>query len=795
MAQILPKELYHDPLASFSQKFQSPHLGAHSNFAPSLPHHLPDSSSYLVRPDQFVHVASSNRDHPTVITPSPAIDMSPREPLPKRDSHLNEQTSPSHSPVNGQITPTDDTHNLHSTNAMPLDSASIGTPGMNFLGDHSGPVPLEHPLYQSPSVAARSATAPIMGIVNSFADMGIGAPIHYATPMPIMPMQPHVMPIVPPQHVSQVSPRQIASQAIISNQRTTACHWVPQDRVGAVIGSHGAVIRNLQEKSGSTIQVHNETVRGDMKLFTIFGFPSQIEIAVQLIEQVIGRTRQVHSEGPDESSPFPPHFQRPNELFRTIYVPTSRVGLVIGRSGDTIRSLQDQSGADIKVTPDQHVQPGQLNRSIMLTGTEQAISIAQRLITEIVVDASRRNPHPSHTVGNHINGEVVVMVMIHVPNDKVGLIIGKKGVAIRDLQVRSGARIQVTKDGSSIQPDGTRPIMVTGVRSQVEEARKLIESKINAQHLLSEPGGPVVNGMGAMPPSINPTVSTPENGIDDAFRARNVVEADGGRIAANAGRPDEPHTPFSFGGSGYEQELGNTQYGFQAAFNGQDNVSHGRHPVPFMQYVGFNNYGGDISTEGRSMLPTLPMGYIPPHQQTHQDAFQQPQHEVVRHSTIGQQYPSPHYRQQYSQKPKHETDDLGEGTGANLHQAYSADTVDGNRKLMFGVYDSSSLLQPGREQSAASSQDEQILSTKRTENVSRNVVRSQGNLSPSVSNGSGNIANNTVNPGKSLQISERNHVTTGNGVSNESENSRAQGGREAVYAVAERESSRLSSNG
>lgn len=751
MAQVVPNDLHQDPLVSSSS--QTP-------FYPFRRTH-PVSS-----PSQIPTFSNSNRTSSPRLLPSQPYSLNSHQTISNIQSHPNLLVSPSAMPSsdptandaqrtvdhsgsgqpnsNGPISSSDDpatmldpqslqphsrahphsrSHPMPHVPYSPSDRSDLATTaGMSSAslsaavsqtpndssGDPNGSINSINPSYHSAVNAPRSSGPPVMGMMNSFADMTLGAPIPYATPMPLMPMQPHVMPLVPPQHVQQMSHRQPPPPAIVPNQRTTACHWVPQDRVGAVIGGHGAVIRTLQEKSGATIQVHNETVRGDMKLFTIYGFPSQIESAVQLVDDIVGRTRPALNSPSDQNSAFLSHTQTPNDLFKTIFVPTSCVGLVIGRNGDTIRNLQDRSGADIKVTPDQQVQPGHPSRSILLTGSEEAISIAQRLIMDIVVDASRRNPYPAPVVGSHVNGDLIVMAVLHVQNEKVGLIIGRKGVAIREFQIRSGAKIQVTKDGNSVQADGTRPVMVTGTRAQVEEARKLIATKINVQYLPSHEMSANLGGGGA-PMSPMGGQNSSGVGIDSNVGIAGGSSGGGSNGAGNTGASSAlgegagagsgatatPSMQFGFGGAGYDQEYGNGQQAFQPMFDGHDAVAHGRPPVPYVQYIGFNNYAAGMSPHARPMSHNVPMPYgaAPQHQHHHQ----QQQSVQQQHTTKHNQHP--------------ENVDSVNVSGANasggFQETYGIEGP-GNGKLMFGAYDSSVMFGSSRDQPVMYGPDDRI---------------------------------------------------------------------------------------
>eukprot|EP00177_Eucheuma_denticulatum_P007902 GFKZ01014392.1.p1 GENE.GFKZ01014392.1~~GFKZ01014392.1.p1 ORF type:complete len:655 (-),score=82.95 GFKZ01014392.1:340-2106(-) len=446
--------------------------------------------------------------------------------------------------------------------------------------------------------------------------------------MHILPIQPQpVLPLVPPQHQPHISAHQPhhphhhpPPPAHKHHHHTRLLPnnfymWVPQDRVGAVIGGHGAVIRSLQERSGATIQVHNDTVQGDCKLFTISGSPAQYEIAKQLINDIVEKPRQSHisphlAHAPADRAPFSTpadHSARVGDVWKTVYVPTTCVGLVIGRNGETIRNLQDRSGAEIKVTPDEEAAPDSDTRSILISGTEDAIATAHQMISEIVMDArSRRPPQSGPQVGTTINGQPVVLEVLTIPNEKVGLIIGKRGAAIRELQSKSGAKIQVTKDDSAIQSDGSRPVTITGIRQHVDEAKAMIANKINMPLMTSAPVNPVFNnpsqpGAAAnMPPATAP-------GHQPPYMMPNV----------------------------YDPTFQNGQQPFPQMYDPNDPAAQNR-AMAYFQYIGYNSYA---LAQQRQFQNQMPLHYGHPSHQVPQEpaqpALQAPHQEAQE--AIGQQ--------------------------------------------------------------------------------------------------------------------------------------------------------------
>jgi far upstream element-binding protein len=67
-----------------------------------------------------------------------------------------------------------------------------------------------------------------------------------------------------------------------------------------------------------------------------------------------------------------------------------------------------------------------------------------------------------------------------VPGNKVGLIIGKEGETIKDMQIKSGARIQLIPqhplEGVTLTE---RIVRVTGNKKQIEVAKDLIKQAMN----------------------------------------------------------------------------------------------------------------------------------------------------------------------------------------------------------------------------------------------------------------------------------------------------------------------------
>lgn len=76
---------------------------------------------------------------------------------------------------------------------------------------------------------------------------------------------------------------------------------------------------------------------------------------------------------------------------KKIEVPNGRVGVIIGKGGETIKYLQLQSGAKIQVTRDMDADPNSATRGVDLMGTPDQIAKAEQLIKDVLSEVLHLN--------------------------------------------------------------------------------------------------------------------------------------------------------------------------------------------------------------------------------------------------------------------------------------------------------------------------------------------------------------------------------------------------------------------
>eukprot|EP00178_Gracilaria_changii_P012948 TRINITY_DN3647_c0_g1_i1.p1 TRINITY_DN3647_c0_g1~~TRINITY_DN3647_c0_g1_i1.p1 ORF type:complete len:845 (-),score=100.91 TRINITY_DN3647_c0_g1_i1:2968-5502(-) len=269
--------------------------------------------------------------------------------------------------------------------------------------------------------------------------------------------------------------------------------WIPISKIGLVIGAGGVTIRSIKEKTGAYATVHNDQVEGDRKLLTIHGTAPQASHARQLIVEILQNAPPTPPRDPSLGA---------NDDSTAMYIPRAAVGSVIGSRGTTLRLLHQRSGAIIRVASDEEAGESP-ERQIIISGSVAAVDRARSMIHFVIREGSLRNfeesrPDVAHSRRDdgHASDGVSRMRDIRrraysqgrkedsfiLSAEHIGLLIGKNGANIREMQNRSGAIIEVTGKNESERDSSHRTVSIFGSATEVKIAKLLIEEKIGISH-------------------------------------------------------------------------------------------------------------------------------------------------------------------------------------------------------------------------------------------------------------------------------------------------------------------------
>lgn len=257
---------------------------------------------------------------------------------------------------------------------------------------------------------------------------------------------------------------------------------VPRDLVGYIIGRGGETIRDLQLKSGAHIQIVREEEGAPAtphRFVNISGTEDALQRAQTMIQNLIdermagGRGSFRERDDNDRMARYGGINPDGTDTLE-LHVPNERVGLIIGRSGATIKSIQMRTGSSITIpqTPDPN-HPSM--RLISIRGTLGAKEAAKQEILSILSDDS--GPRVGGGGGGGGGGAYgSSTIYMQIPNDRVGVVIGKRGETIKGIQDRCYVRIQIptVPDPGSNPP--VRTISIQGPQEMLQRAKDEVDN-------------------------------------------------------------------------------------------------------------------------------------------------------------------------------------------------------------------------------------------------------------------------------------------------------------------------------
>lgn len=293
---------------------------------------------------------------------------------------------------------------------------------------------------------------------------------------------------------------------------------------GSVIGKGGATITEFQAQSGARIQLSRNHEYFPGTNDRVIALTGTIDEILEAFNRILTK---LYSEAADELD------LKANQV--TLVVPHSVCGAIIGKGGTTIRSFVEESHANIKLSPPEHTIPGLRDRLVTITGTfaqqMHAVALITRKISEDANYAQYASapllytgknmlgmqrflqPFPSSSMitygvpsygfygaSGHGKGQLAPYVgapvpvplpagsstspmgesvMMAVPDERIGIIVGRGGKTISDIQQISGVRIKISDRGDFVPGTNDRKVIITGSPDCIYLAQQLLSQKIH----------------------------------------------------------------------------------------------------------------------------------------------------------------------------------------------------------------------------------------------------------------------------------------------------------------------------
>jgi len=190
------------------------------------------------------------------------------------------------------------------------------------------------------------------------------------------------------------------------------------------MGEGGANIRALRQDTGARIKVTPSKVKDGLVPVTIKGPPEECANAKEAIQEL---------------------FINDEESVRVIWLSKAQCGMIVGKRGETIDALRQDTGTWISIDPS-----GGKDGLVPVTikGPAEAFARAEKAIKELIEES-----------------------VLLIPEDKVGLVCGKEGWLKSKIMAESGAFIVLKTESIT---DGCVKVSIHGTEEQRSSASRRI---------------------------------------------------------------------------------------------------------------------------------------------------------------------------------------------------------------------------------------------------------------------------------------------------------------------------------
>mmetsp|Transcript_16445 Transcript_16445/g.26745 ORF Transcript_16445/g.26745 Transcript_16445/m.26745 type:complete len:551 (+) Transcript_16445:17-1669(+) len=279
--------------------------------------------------------------------------------------------------------------------------------------------------------------------------------------------------------------------------------------IGLLIGPNGQQHRSLEESSGAKISIKgrgsqkNGGDEGDEDLHVLIvgDREDQVRKAEDLVRDILfdpSRASNLKRKQLSDLAGGLSHgYGDPNLVTVDVEVKRTIIGAIIGKRGEQIRDLKDQSGAQLQVEDPPETNPPAQTCTISIKGRKDCVERAESLLRKLIDEKEAFYKNQQLSRQGSFGGDMgsKQRFTMHVADDKVGLVIGKGGMTIKGIQNRSRCKIEVPHAEDPAKPGYRELIIFADNERDFEDAKQDI---MEATAPIGEGSGPssAGNGMG-----------------------------------------------------------------------------------------------------------------------------------------------------------------------------------------------------------------------------------------------------------------------------------------------------------
>jgi RNA-binding protein Nova len=172
-----------------------------------------------------------------------------------------------------------------------------------------------------------------------------------------------------------------------------------------------------------------------------------------------------------------------------ILIPAAAVGALIGKGGEAMKNLKNESGCRVNMSKNQEFYHGTNERICVVKGKVNSCNLVLQAIIDKIKE--KADSSSSKSTDFDLNGfERAKQMKLVVPNTSAGMVIGKSGASIKEIRESTGATIQVyPKAGSDEAKNSPERVITVGAETNailIDACLKVLE-KVAADPLHAQP--------------------------------------------------------------------------------------------------------------------------------------------------------------------------------------------------------------------------------------------------------------------------------------------------------------------
>lgn len=240
---------------------------------------------------------------------------------------------------------------------------------------------------------------------------------------------------------------------------------IPNNMVGLVIGKGGENILRLQAQLNVHAQIAKESEMkpGEtQRSIVLKGHIDNVNEAKRRVEEIVANQIAKLTGG-----------NRNDDLMDHAYVvrlpvPNDKVGIIIGKGGQTIKTIQEKTKTTVKIPHDPDADNPQVRTINIGADSKEALDACQMEIF-LTLQMQQQSAQLAYN-------SIATALNIPIPDDRVGVVIGKGGATIKEIQTRLGVKVQIPHGPDIGSNPPVRTISIVGPPDAQQMAKYEIET-------------------------------------------------------------------------------------------------------------------------------------------------------------------------------------------------------------------------------------------------------------------------------------------------------------------------------